>query len=227
MCGTGLQPVILESLFVVPFSRRPRVPDSIHLPSLWRRRAPTLVLLAVVATGIVCARSVNRPNIAPTPGGDVARYHDRAFRVARVVDGDTLDIEIADRDKPVTRIRLWGVDTPEVAGTRAGRMHFGPEASEFAKQTLAGREVHIVLSPKRTRGKYGRLLAYVFMSRGGRMFNEMLLEGGYAYADLRFDHHYMDRFKRIEKQARRSGAGLWDDVTLEKMPSWRQRFEKD
>ncbi len=197
------------------------------LPPLWRRHASTLLVLALVASGVVCARSVDRSHIAPTPGGDAARYHDQTFRVARIVDGDTLDIEVPDRDKSVTRIRLWGVDTPEVAGTRGGRIHFGPEASEFAKQTLTGRDVHIALSPKRTRGKYGRLLAYVFMSRGGRMFNEMLLEGGYAYADLRFDHHYMDRFKRIEKQARRDGAGLWAGVTLEKMPSWRLRFEKN
>lgn len=210
----------------MPFRKRPRVPDSIVLPPPWRRHASTLLVLALVASGVVCARSVDRPRLEPTAGGDTNRYHDRTFRVARVVDGDTLDIEIADRDKPVTRIRLWGVDTPEVAGTRGGEMHFGSEASEFAKQTLTGRDVHIVLSPKRTRGKYGRLLAYVFMSRGGRMFNEMLLEGGYAYADLRFDHHYMDRFKRIEKQARRSGAGLWADVTLDKMPNWRRRFEK-
>ena len=161
-----------------------------------------------------------------TTGSDTACYHDRSFRVARVVDGDTLDIEVPDRDKPVTRIRLWGVDTPEVAGTRADEMYFGPEASAFAKETLAGRDVHVVLSPKRTRGKYGRLLAYVFMSRGGKMFNEMLLEGGYAYADRRFDHHYMDRFKRIEKQARSSGIGLWAAVELDQMPSWRQRFEK-
>ena len=216
----------------MPFWNRPRIPDSIVLPPIWRRHAPVLLTLGIVATGLVCTRSIDRrtaggrSGVAPTVGGDIDRYHDRTFRVSRVVDGDTLDIEIADRDKSVTRIRLWGVDTPEVAGTRGGEMHFGPEASAFAKRTLTGRDVHIVLSPKSTRGKYGRLLAYVFMSRGGQMFNEMVLEEGYAYADHRFDHHYMDRFKRIEKQARRSGAGLWKDVTFDTMPSWRQRFEK-
>jgi micrococcal nuclease len=78
----------------------------------------------------------------------------------------------------------------------------------------------------RTRGKYGRLLAYVFMKRGGRMFNEMLLEEGYAYADLRFNHHYYDRFKTIEKQARKAGKGLWANVTTDKMPAWKQRIER-
>jgi endonuclease YncB( thermonuclease family) len=83
-----------------------------------------------------------------------------------------------------------------------------------------------VLSPDKTRGKYGRLLAYVYLERGGRMFNEMLLEEGYAYADLRFRHHYYRQFKNVEKRARRAERGLWADVTLEQMPGWKQRFER-
>ncbi len=145
--------------------------------------------------------------------------------MSRVVDGDTFDIDAPDGDKRVTRIRLWGVDTPEVGGGGKGVRHFGPEASAFAKETLDGRRVHVVLSPLRSRGKYGRLLAYVHVSRGGRMFNEMLLEEGYAYADLRFPHHYKKRFEGIEKRARKAGVGLWSEVTLDKMPAWKQRFE--
>ena len=102
----------------------------------------------------------------------------------------------------------------------------GLEASAYAKKVLAGRDVHVVLSPKRSRGKYWRLLAYMFLERGGRMFNEMLLKEGYAYADLRFEHHYYDRFKRIEKRARKAGVGLWADIALDKMPAWKQRFER-
>ena len=162
----------------------------------------------------------------PVTGSDWAVYHDRSFRVARVVDGDTLDIEVPDNGKPVTRIRLWGVDTPETGHGRMPLMHFGPEATAFAKQTLEGRRVHVVLSPKKSRGKYGRLLAYVFLERGGRMFNEMLLREGFAYADLRFKHHYFDRFRSIEKLARRAKTGLWAEITPEQMPAWKQRFEK-
>ena len=99
------------------------------------------------------------------------------------------------------------------------------EAGDFARGTLAGRDVHVLLVPGRTRGKYGRLLAYVFLERGEQMFNEMLLEEGYAYADLRFDHPYYKQFKDIEKRARRGRVGLWAAVTLDKMPGWKQRFE--
>ncbi len=105
-------------------------------------------------------------------------------------------------------------------------MHFGPEATTFARETLGSRDVLVVLSPKQTRGKYGRLLAYVYLKRGGPMFNEMLIEQGFAYADLRFKHHYYRAFKSIEKRARRDAKGLWANVSPEKMPPWKQRFEQ-
>ena len=179
-------------------------------------------IITLVTVGAVCDRATR---VAPQQD-DHTRYHNRSFRVARVVDGDTLDIHVPDGNKPVTRIRLWGVDTPEVKRSPRGEMHFGPEASSFAKTTLEGRSVHVVLATDKTRGKYGRLLAYIFLERGGRMFNEMLLEEGYAYADLRFKHHYDRQFKEIEKRARRDGYGLWADVTLEQMPEWKQRRER-
>ncbi len=143
----------------------------------------------------------------------------------RVVDGDTLDIDAADGPRSTTRIRLWGVDAPERAHNGRPAMHFSAEATDFARRTLAGRTVHVVLSPKRTRGKYGRLLAYVFQERGGRLFNEVLLETGHAFADLRFNHHYFDRFAVIEKRARAAGRGLWANIRSEQMPEWKRRLE--
>ncbi len=80
-----------------------------------------------------------------------------------------------------------------------------------------------MLAPHDTRGKYGRLLAYIQIERGGKMFNEMLLRQGFAYADPRFDHPYRQAFLDIEGRARRSATGLWAEVGSEQMPSWRQR----
>lgn len=208
---------------MIPFRRRrSAVPDSITFPPFWRRYGPKGLAAAIVVSGLVCARSATEP----VQGNDRSRYHDRLFRVVHIVDGDTLDINAPDGLKAVTRIRLWGVDTPEIGRGGKPSMHFATEGKRFAERTLAGRSVQIVLSLKRTRGKYGRLLAYVFLRRDGRMFNEMLLEEGYAYADLRFDHHYFKRFKTIEKRARKADVGLWADVTLDRMPPWKQRFER-
>lgn len=187
--------------------------------------------MLVVAVVALRTRTPHRSNRkaslnAPTSYEDFARYHDKAFRVVRVVDGDTLDIDAPDGAKSTTRIRLWGVDTPEIAHRRGDDMYYGPEAARFAREMLDGRMIHVVLSPLDTRGKYGRLLAYVLLERGGIMFNETLIEKGYAYADSRFAHHYKDQYKRTERRARRAGAGLWAKVTPKEMPAWRRRMER-
>lgn len=133
--------------------------------------------------------------------------------------------QASDGEAPVTRVRLWGVDTPEVEGSRDGAMHFGAEASAFTKRALAGRSVRLVLNPERTRDLYGRLLAYAYLDDDPISLNEKLIEGGVAYADLRFDHPYRARFEALEKHARKSNAGLWMNLQPGMMPAWRQRIE--
>ena len=183
--------------------------------------------MLAVGCGVILAFLIWERAAGPTrQADDGTRYHDESFVVVNVVDGDTVDIDVPDRSHPVTRIRLWGVDTPEVAqGDKAG-MYFAAQASAYARETLLGQRVHVALSPDKSRDKYDRLLAYVLLERGGRMFNEMLLEEGYAYADVRFAHHYSRQFRTLEKRARKAGVGLWAGVTREQMPEWRQRFER-
>ncbi|MEK6674427.1 MAG: thermonuclease family protein [Planctomycetota bacterium] len=158
--------------------------------------------------------------------GDWNRYHAHQARVVYIADGDTIDIDIPDGRKNVTRIRLWGVDTPEIAHGKEKDMHFGPEAKQFAEDTLENRRVTIELVPNKTRDKYGRLLAYVFLESDGTMYNELLLENGLAYSDLRFAHSRKARFEALEKSARGQQKGLWSDLTRALMPEWRQRMEK-
>jgi endonuclease YncB( thermonuclease family) len=157
---------------------------------------------------------------------DHVRYHNQSFRCVRVVDGDTLDIEIPDRHRETTRIRLWGVDTPEVAKGSRPAMFFGSEAEARTRELVEGRMVRVVLAPDKTRGLYGRLLAYVYLPEGGEMLNELLLSEGLAYADRRFPHVWKNRFVNLESRARRDEVGLWADVKLEQMPDWRQRYER-
>ncbi len=201
-------------------TRRRRIPASIKLPPAWKRRPLLAVVLVALAVLLVYERGLGRLPVED----DYTRYHDEVFEVVNVVDGDTFDINVSDGNHIATRIRLWGVDTPETAGS-AGVMHFGPEASAFATRRLLGRQVRVVLSPTKTRDKYDRLLAYVYSEPSDVMFNELLLEHGYAYADWRFPHPYRRQFQAIEERAAKQGAGLWADVTDERKPAWRQRME--
>ena len=198
-----------------------RLPPGVIVPSVFRRHPVASALVAVLVLAAVVDHALGRRQ-----SDDHTRYHNRVFTVVNVVDGDTFDIDAPDGPQDTTRIRLWGVDTPEVAGGRAGEMHYGPEASAFAGRTLAGRPVRIELSPTKTRGLYGRLLAYVHLMPEGDCFNELLLESGHAYADWRFAHPFKRRYKTIEKRARRRGIGLWADVELDDMPAWRRRMER-
>jgi len=188
-------------------------------PPLWRRRPLTAVAVIVL---VVLALAYRWPRPV---GGDHDRYHNRLFRCVYVVDGDTIDVDAPERARRTTRIRLWGVDTPETAKSPQGEMYFGPEASAFTKSCVDGAEVRLVLAPDQSRDKYGRLLAYVYFGDPPRMLNEEIVSQGYGYADTRFPHVWRERFMQLEERARKKRAGLWAGLKLEQMPPWRQRYE--
>jgi micrococcal nuclease len=201
--------------------RRKRTPRRTDIwPRAWRRR-PIAAVVAVLLLLVVVWGRVRVP-----VGSDHDRYHDRTFTCVNVVDGDTIDVDVPDGKYDHTRIRLWGVDTPETSKSDTGSMYFGPEASAFTKSLVLDRPVHLLLAPGRTRGKYGRLLAYVYVGDSDAMLNEELIRRGFAYADSRFKHPWKQRFLNLESKARRDGEGLWRDVTVGQMPEWRQRVEK-
>lgn len=150
---------------------------------------------------------------------DMEKYHGKTFAVAKVIDGDTLDVAVGDGKYKTTRIRLWGVDTPETVHPKLPPQHFGHEASAFTKRQCDGKQVRLQLIAGDTRGKYGRLLAYVHLP-DGEMLNRVLVRDGYAYADPRFAHHYASEFLRLQDQAQRAGRGLWRDVRNDDLPPY-------
>ncbi|MBN2270647.1 MAG: thermonuclease family protein [Sedimentisphaerales bacterium] len=156
---------------------------------------------------------------------DFAKYHGKTFTVTKVIDGDTLDIDVPDGKSDHTRIRLWGIDTPETKNPKTGQMYFGPEAADFAAKLALGRQVTVFLDEGNdTRGYYRRLLAYVKLPNG-RFLNEVLLAEGFAYADRRFRHSSYHKHRQLEAVARRNKKGLWKDVTTEQLPEWLRKTE--
>jgi micrococcal nuclease len=197
-----------------------------------RRRRNVVAAICTLAAMALCVLDHSCASRAPSRPAQTAesqnsldfqKYHGRQFSVVKVVDGDTLDIDIPDANYSHTRIRLWGVDTPETKDPRTGPMYFGKEASEFATKLAFGKQVTIFLEKDRkTRDKYRRLLAYIQLP-DGTFLNEVLLGEGYAYADLRFKHGLYNKYKQLESVARSQKKGLWAGVTEEQMPQWRQK----
>ncbi len=202
---------------------RPRAPRRKDLWSpTWRRHPLAVALALLVAAALTWSRARD-----PKPfGTDHERYDNKTFTCMQAVDGDTLDIDAPDGMKASTRIRLWGVDTPETVKPGEAPMYFGHEASDFTKARVTRKPVRVVLAPNTTRDRYDRLLAYVYPVGGDTMLNEELLEKGYAYADTRFAHVWKERFVMLEARARKAGLGLWAEVRLDQMPAWRQRLER-
>lgn len=144
--------------------RRPSLPVMVRmgrrLPGPLRGRL-YLLLVTVMVLAVILVRWVTATH---TSGYDVSRYQHRIAGVVAVIDGDTIDINIPDGDHPTTRIRLWGVDTPETAHGDTPAMHWGDQAASFSRQILLHKQVMVVLLPQRTRDRYGRLLAYIYTS---------------------------------------------------------------
>lgn len=127
--------------------------------------------------------------------------------VMRVVDGDTFVVSID--DKPVT-VRLLGIDTPETVHPSKPVECFGIEASEYLRYLIDNHEVILVTDATQdTYDKYGRLLAYAYLS-DGRSVNELLLRGGFAYEYLyETPYELHERFVAIEQDAMTAKRGLW------------------
>jgi len=187
-----------------------------------RRRTGIIVLcLLVAALFIWLDHSPIRRTWQGRPN-DFEKYHARTFTVVKVVDGDTIDIDIPDGQYNHTRIRLWGIDTPETKNPKTGLMYFAREAAEFTTKLALKKNVTVYLEEHRTRGKYGRLLAYVQLP-DRKFLNKVLLTEGFAYADLRFRHSFYNKYPQLEATARSRKKGLWEKVTREQLPEWLQQ----
>lgn len=158
---------------------------------------------------------------------DVSRYHGKQFSVSHVIDGDTLLINAPDAENATTKVRLLGIDAPEMHSADAPAMYFAQEATDYAREMAENARVTVYLQEDGpSRGKYDRLLAYVAMP-DGRFLNEMLIAEGYAYADLRFRHSYDQKYRQLQAAARSVRIGLWAKVTPEQLPAWLQRMRPD
>jgi micrococcal nuclease len=163
-----------------------------------------IVWLVLVATGLIAG-------ILTAPGVG-AQVDQTASMVERVVDGDTLDVQFDNGRSE--RLRLIGIDTPEVVDPRRPVQCYGNEASAHAHELLDGQPIAVELDPSQgERDIYGRLLAYAWLA-DGRNFGEVMLADGYAH-EYTYDrpYAYRDAFKAAEASAMANQAGLWSPST--------------
>jgi len=153
-------------------------------------RRPRRFLLLLLLLPLIAAGAVSAGTIEGT--------------VVRVVDGDTIYVQLADR---VEKIRYIGVDAPELHHPLKGEEPGGREAAAVNRRLVAGRHVRLELDV-RTRDRYGRLLAYVWV--GDTMINAELVRRGYAQVmTVPPNVKYQEMFVTLQRQARDAHRGLW------------------
>jgi micrococcal nuclease len=185
--------------------------------------ALSLLLISLVATGCASgtnatyreanAGNLNRDENQPAlltqntvpPAPDVTVNH--AYKVVRVVDGDTVVILI---DGKQTRVRLIGVDTPETVHPQKAVEAYGKEASQFTRILLEGKSVYLEYEAGASKlDKYGRTLAYVYRVPDRLFINQELIRQGYAHAYTRYPFRHLEAFRAHERAAREAKKGLW------------------
>jgi endonuclease YncB( thermonuclease family) len=162
--------------------------------------------VALVAVGLL-AGIVVAVVVARTVGGDGPSLPPDVGVVTRVVDGDTIDIDIGGREE---RVRMIGIDTPELHTETGGVECMAREARDFTTAQLPlGTEVRLERDVV-GRDDYGRLLAYVYR-RGDDVFvNEAIVANGFARPlTIAPNEAYRQRFVAAAGAAEAADLGLW------------------
>ena len=158
-------------------------------------RARLVLALAAVVALAFAGHEATAPDDPPGVG-----------RVVRVVDGDTIHVEVDGRRE---KVRYIGVDTPESVKPGTPVQCFAKRASAFNQHLVAGRRVRLVPGAE-ARDRYGRLLAYVYRTSDGLFVNAALVRRGYAHTlTIPPNVAHAGEFRRLAASARRSGRGLW------------------
>ncbi len=152
------------------------------------------------------------------------KFYQKAW-VTNTIDGDTIEIEIGGN---TYKLRLIGMNTPEIHHPNKGVEFFGKEAYEFTQKTLKNKEVYLEKDVSET-DKYQRLLRYVWLTLPkdpenptydevkNQSLNGILVRDGYANA-VTFppDIKYADYLAKIEKEAKSENKGLWNEEARSK-----------
>lgn len=171
-------------------------------------RAPTRLLAVALAAGALlvalagCADPPT-PEAVAVPGGGVGL----AATVVHVVDGDTLDVELAGAPE---RVRLLGIDTPETVKPGHPVDCFGPEASARTKALLPAGTAVVLQRDAEPRDRYGRLLVYLWRRADGLFVNASLVADGFADT-LSIEPNTAHRAELAGDRAaaRAAARGLW------------------
>jgi len=143
---------------------------------------------------------------------------DRVESVACVIDGDTFDVGACGDNGE--RIRMLGIDAPEVAHGEDPAECWGYEASTELERLLTGEDVLLTFD-RECEGLYNRTLAYVWFEDAegeALLVNRWMLEQGHARLfeeDFGEPIRLKEDFRAAQDAAHARGLGLWGACPIE------------
>lgn len=162
-----------------------------------------LILLVGIFIGYGLGKDCAAPLVQILPSENKCESQDFVgeYKVARVIDGDTIEIEGGER------VRYIGIDSPETMEPGKAMECFGPEATAKNKELVAGQTVRLEKDTT-DRDKYNRLLRYVWV--GDNFINLELVKQGFARSSAYPpDIRYQAQFLEAQRQAEKAKSGLW------------------
>ena len=127
--------------------------------------------------------------------GSIVYEPEGPYKVTKVLDGDTLDVNNGER------IRLIGINTPEKNEC------YYKEATEELKKLTEGKVILLEID-NADKDKYGRLLRVVYVK--GINVNSHMIEKGFARVFDEFPSLDYNSLKQLEKIAKEKNLGLWN-----------------
>lgn len=108
-------------------------------------------------------------------------------KVTKVVDGDTIDVDI-DLGFDISfssRVRLAGIDTPESRTSDKMEKALGLEAKAYLKHEIDSAKSVVIKTEKMDSSeKYGRILGWVYLDGSEVSINEKMIKDGHAWGYL-------------------------------------------
>lgn len=187
--------------------QRPRRPRRPQRPDAHARRTRA-VIAAVLFIALFTIAALDRAGVFSPAPVEFSELSGREVVVQRVVDGDTVVLDLVDpRTSKPMRVRLWGIDAPELARNGAPAEPFANESRDALASMVEGRSVTILLEPGETRDRYNRVLAHIIVNDDSA--GALLVQQGMAESVERWRHRDTDRFEALELSARRAKRGIW------------------
>ena len=175
---------------------------------LRKRAIHRRVVWAVAVIGAALFARADYQGWLSQSGGDWWRYNEAVMTVLQVVDGESLILSCNQKSGATATVRLCGIDASQDREWTRHSDHGSVNAvtNAFLRRLVGGEEVRLRLAKPRDRE--GRLIAYVYLS-DGTMLNEQLLAEGLAMTQRHEAHRWHERFNLIQLQAKRDAVGVW------------------